>query len=55
MTNIPRRTNWIHHANALSQLEVTLAGNILNHQPMITFHYLYPNVFYKIDDDYEDD
>jgi flagellar hook-associated protein FlgK len=24
----PRRTNWRHRANALSQLEVALAGNI---------------------------
>ena len=26
--NIPRRTNWRHHANALSQREVALAANI---------------------------
>jgi hypothetical protein len=26
--NIPRRTSWRHRANAPSQLEVALAGNI---------------------------
>jgi hypothetical protein len=36
--NIPRRTNWRHRANALSQLEVALAGNIQSSaNDLITF------------------